>query len=44
MTDFNSLAHKDAISDTDSEAQISGNNFSINVVPNSATAIVFDVK
>ncbi|HEY5391973.1 MAG TPA: hypothetical protein VIJ57_07655, partial [Hanamia sp.] len=44
MTDFNSPAHKDAISNKDSEAQISGRNFSINVVPNSATAIVFDVK
>jgi len=44
MTDFNSPAHKDAISNKDSEAQISGSNFSVNVAPNSATAIVFDVK
>lgn len=44
MTDFNSPAHRNAISSKDSLAEIAGNNFTINASPNSVTAIVFDVK
>lgn len=44
MTDFNSPAHRDAISIKDSGTQIADHNFSINVVPNSTAAIAFDVN
>lgn len=42
--DFNSPPNRNEIIIRDSEEAIVGNRFSINVVPNSATAIVFDVK
>lgn len=44
MTDFNSPAHKNSISNQDNEAAIEDKKFSLSVRSNSATAIVFDVK
>jgi alpha-N-arabinofuranosidase len=44
LTDFNSPSHKDAITLKESESQIKGNDFTRSVLPNTATAIVFEVK